>query len=76
MSTIEINIPEELHESILQFSSNKQLFIVEAIKEKIKKIKRKKIEKQLIEGYKNSMIEDEQLINDFSNIDLENWDEY
>lgn len=76
MSTIEINISEELHESIIKFSNNKQLFIVEAIKEKIKKIKSKKIEKQLIEGYKNSMIEDEQLINDFSNIDLENWDEY
>ena len=76
MSTIEINIPEELHESILRLSSNKQLFIVEAIKEKIKKIKSKKIEKQLIEGYKNSMIEDEQLINDFSKIDLENWNEY
>lgn len=76
MSSIEINIPEELHDTILQFSNNKQLFIIEAIREKIKMISKRKMEKQLIEGYKNSAKEDEQLLDDFSNIDLENWDEY
>lgn len=60
----------------LQFSKDKQLFIVEAIKEKIEKIKRNRFKKQLIEGYKDTSIIDEQLLEDFSQVDIENWDEY
>lgn len=76
MSTIQINIPEELNESILQFSQDKQLFVIEAITEKIGKIKRSRLKKQLIEGYRDSSIIDEQLLEDFSHVDIENWDEY
>jgi hypothetical protein len=76
MSTIEIKIPDELNNSILKLTNNKQSFILEAIGEKINRLQKKRFEKQLIEGYKNSGKENEQLINDFSKIDLENWDEY
>ena len=76
MNSIEIYIPEELNNNILQFTNNKQLFIMQAIKDRINKMKKNKLEKQLVEGYKYSAKEDEQLIKDFTHIDLENWDEY
>ena len=76
MNTTEIYIPEELDNTILQFTSNKQLFVLEAIKDRIEKMKNQKLKKLLVEGYKYSAKEDNELIKDFKHIDLENWDEY
>ncbi|RLD62516.1 MAG: hypothetical protein DRJ05_00135 [Bacteroidetes bacterium] len=76
MNTTEIYIPEELDNTILQFTTNKQLFVMEAIKDRIEKLKNQELKKLLVEGYKYSAKEDRELMEDFTHIDLENWDEY
>ena len=75
MSSIEINIPEELSNVILQITNDKQLFIIEAIKERIKQVREGNLEKQLVEGYKYTAKNHSQLIKDFTFTDLENWDD-
>jgi hypothetical protein len=43
MSTIEIKIPDELNNSILKLTNNKQSFILEAIGEKINRLQKKRL---------------------------------
>lgn len=74
-NSIELDIPEELNSILSQLTNNKQLFILEAIKVRIEQMKQSTIEKQLIEGYKYSAKHDSELIEDFSQVDLENWDD-
>ena len=52
---------------------NKSAFISAAIKEKIDSIKKEKLDKLLIEGYKATSKEDKGINDDWENITLEGW---
>ena len=78
MKTIQIELPEALEEQINSMSQDQQNFIVEAIKEKIKKkttieTGAKSLTESLIEGYQATYEEDLSLTNDFESVDFEDW---
>ena len=70
MKTIQIELPEAIEEQLNSISQDQQDFIVEAIKEKIKK---EALTQRLIEGYQATYEEDLNLTSDFESVDLEDW---
>lgn len=71
MKTIQIELPEDIEHQLGMISENQQAFIVEAIREKIKK--REELNNKLIEGYQTTYKEDQEIADDFEFSDLENW---
>lgn len=76
MRTIQIQIPDELEKLINNFAKDQQKFILDAIKDRITRIREKKLEKLLIEGYKSAANEAKRINQEFELIEIENWDEY
>ena len=58
MEAINLKLPVNTMKLLDYFTADKQAFIIDAIKEKLEKIKKTQIEKQLIEGYKETRLED------------------
>ena len=76
MKTIQIELPEAIEEHLNSMSQDQQDFIVEAIKEKIKKktaADAEALTQHLIEGYQATYEEDLNLTNDFESADFEDW---
>ncbi|MCK4805377.1 MAG: hypothetical protein KAT88_12495, partial [Spirochaetes bacterium] len=67
-----ITLPEELTREIENIS-NKSRFIAEALKEKLTRIKKEKMNKLLAEGYKVTKEEDKKINEEWENISLEGW---
>lgn len=76
MSTITLNIPEDLDKELSSLSVKREEFLLEALKEKIRSEKFAILEDLLIEGYKDRRTENKLLAKEFFHSDLENWDEY
>lgn len=77
MRNLQINIPDGLNQFLSSFSTkNRNLFIIDAIRGKIKELEKQKLENLLIEGYKASSKKSKIINKDYKYIDLENWDEY
>ncbi len=76
MVIIELPIPEELDKAISAISLNKQKFIIDTLKEKLREAKIETLKSDLIEGYRNSHEENKRLLEDYKHTDLEHWDEY
>ena len=76
MKTIQLNIPDRLERIIGTISVDKESFIIEAIRERLKRLRDNKIDKQLIEGYKASYKESRTITKEFESTDFENIDEY
>ncbi len=72
MKRLNITLPEELTREIENIS-NKSRFIAEALKEKLTKIKKEKLNKLLTEGYKATKEEDKKINEAWENISLEGW---
>lgn len=51
-------------------------FISDAIRQKLEQQKKQELELLLEEGYKSRYKESIEISREFSNVDLENWDEY
>jgi hypothetical protein len=65
MKTIEISLPDDVLDSLNTISTKSEYFIIEAIKEKLDRINPDKIRIQMIEGYKNTQIEDLEITKEF-----------
>jgi len=72
MKRLNITIPEDLAREIAIFP-NKSRFISDAIEERLKRMKRKQLEKLLTEGYKKSRCEDNKINKEWEEITLEGW---
>ncbi len=72
MKRLNITLPEELTREIENIS-NKSRFIAEALKEKLTRIKKEKMNKLLAEGYKATKEEDKKINEEWENISLEGW---
>ena len=72
MKRLNITLPEELTREIENIS-NKSRFIAEALKEKLTRIKKEKLNKLLAEGYKATKEEDKKINEEWENISLEGW---
>jgi metal-responsive CopG/Arc/MetJ family transcriptional regulator len=66
-----------LHEiEIMAGSRERSQFIVEAIRDRLAALQKRKLQELMAEGYKATGAEDKELVDEFTAIDLENWDDY
>ncbi|OGX42482.1 MAG: hypothetical protein A3G91_02530 [Omnitrophica WOR_2 bacterium RIFCSPLOWO2_12_FULL_50_9] len=72
MIRLNITIPEDVAEQ-LHHIRNKSQFISRALKEKFDREKTQKLEKALIEGYKETASEDRRTAGEWDNATLEGW---
>ena len=72
MKRLNITLPEEIAQGI-KYIPNKSGFISEAVKEKLERINKEKLDKLLIEGYKATRKEDKEISQEWEKITLEGW---
>jgi len=72
MKRLNITLSEEIVEEIKDVP-NKSRFIAEALKEKLEKMKKEKLDRLLIEGYKATKEEDKNVDEEWEKITLESW---
>ena len=72
MIRLNITMPEDLVEELKKVE-NKSQFISQALREKISKIKKQKIEKLLIEGYSQAAKKDKKIIKDWDSTLNDGW---
>ncbi len=72
MKRLNITLPDDL-EKELEALPNKSRFIALALKEKLEREKRQKIDRLLIEGYQAIKEEDRALNEDWEEATLRNW---
>lgn len=78
MVRMNITIPEEMAQQLdkLAGAKKKSHFIVESLRERMKKIEHEELQKNLEEGYKAERGESLSLAREFEQVDIEGWDEY
>ena len=72
LKRLNITLPEEIAQEI-KYIPNKSAFISEAVKEKLDRINKEKLDKLLIEGYKATRKEDKEINQEWEKITLEGW---
>ena len=72
MKRLNITLPEEIAQEI-KYIPNKSAFISQAVKEKLERINKEKLDKLLIEGYKATRKEDKEINQEWEKITLEGW---
>ncbi len=73
-----ISIDRDLAVDLKKVTSprKRSAFISDAIRQKLEQQKKQELAQKLEEGYKNRYKESVEMLAEFTNIDLENWDEY
>lgn len=71
MTVVTIHLSPALEELIKEANSNKEEFILEAVKEKLEK--EKQLTHQLKEGYQSTKAEDQEINQEFDKIDFNEW---
>ena len=72
MKTIEINVPDEILGFLGSVSKEQEIFVLEAIKEKVNREKQRDLKTLLAEGYQATSAEDLKITKEFETADLEN----
>ena len=72
MKRLNITLPDEVIRQIKDLP-NKSRFIAEALKEKLERIEREKLDRLLVEGYKATKEEDKRIDKEWEKITLEGW---
>ncbi|TET45231.1 hypothetical protein E3J59_04090 [Candidatus Aerophobetes bacterium] len=72
MKRLNITLPDEVVREIKDLP-NKSRFIAEALKEKLERIEREKLDRLLVEGYKATKEEDKRIDKEWEKITLEGW---
>jgi metal-responsive CopG/Arc/MetJ family transcriptional regulator len=72
LKRLNITLPEKIAQEIKDVP-NKSAFISEAVKEKLDRINKEKLDKLLIEGYKATRKEDKESNQEWEKITLEEW---
>ena len=72
MQKIEVNIPDEILGFLGSVSKEQEKFVLEAIKEKVNREKKRDLKTLLVEGYKKTSAEDLRITKEFETADLEN----
>jgi len=72
MKRLNITLPERIAQELKNIP-NKSSFISEAVKEKIERINKEKLDKLLIEGYRATRKEDKEINLEWEKITLEGW---
>ena len=73
MIRLNITLPEDIAKQ-LETKKNKSRFITEALREKIERENRKKVESLLEEGYQATSCEDKELTEDWDEVSIKEWE--
>ena len=75
---LNITLPAELAEALGKIAAprKRSQFVTEAVEQKIKQLKDRRLEKVLAEGYQATRKEGLAMTREFESSDLEGWDEY
>ena len=73
MKRLNITLPDDVAQE-LAHKRNKSRFIAQALEEKFRQEKQKKIEHLMKEGYKATSNQDEKVNSEWEQADLETWD--
>lgn len=73
MIRLNITLPEDIVRYLAQ-KQNKSRFIAQALREKLEREKRERIETLMAEGYKSTELEDKNLDAEWDKASLEEWD--
>ncbi|MBA3786966.1 MAG: hypothetical protein H0X15_15765 [Acidobacteria bacterium] len=72
MKTIAIKVPDEILGFLGSVSKEQEKFVLEAIKEKVNREKKRDLKTLLVEGYQATSAEDLEITKEFETADLEN----
>ncbi|MEE9192024.1 MAG: hypothetical protein V3U04_05350 [Candidatus Aerophobetes bacterium] len=72
MKRVNITLPDEVIREMKDLP-NKSRFIAEALKEKLERIEREKLDRLLVEGYKATKEEEKRIDKEWEKITLEGW---
>lgn len=72
MKRVNITLPDEVIREMKDLP-NKSRFIAEALKEKLERIEREKLDRLLVEGYKATKEEEKKIDKEWEKITLEGW---
>lgn len=72
MKTIAIKVPDEILGFLGSVSREQEKFVLEAIKEKVSREKKRDLKVLLVEGYQATAAEDLKITKEFETADLEN----
>ncbi|MEA3369345.1 MAG: hypothetical protein U9Q24_03205 [Candidatus Ratteibacteria bacterium] len=72
MERLNITLPEEIAQKI-QNLPNKSRFIAEALKEKLERKRKERLDRLLIEGYRATKEEDRRIAEEWEKITLKGW---
>lgn len=72
MKRLNITIPDDLAQKITIFP-NKSRFIAEAIKDRLRRMEKEKLDKLLAEGYRRTRQEDKEIDKEWEGATLEGW---
>lgn len=70
--TATLHLPIDLVQEIQSLSTESEAFVIEAIREKIAKTQKKRLQQELAEAYQATRQEDRAIVADFETIDFEN----
>ena len=75
---LNITLPKDLVASLNKIAGPRQRnrFIEDTLIERMESLKKKELEKKLVEGYKMTAKEGIEITKEFETADLEGWDEY
>lgn len=73
MERLNITLPEEIARKIKDLP-NKSRFIAEALKEKLERERKERLDRLLIEGYRATKEEDRRIAEEWEKITLEGWE--
>ncbi len=76
MKELRLQIPDYISDFLEKLSGSKDAFVVDAILSQMQSPNDLVSEQLMIEGYKNDNLESAALKQDFTDVDLEHWDEY
>jgi hypothetical protein len=76
ISSLTVNIPDDLDKELNNLKVKKEEFLLNTLKEKINLYKSDNLQSALAEGYKNNYKENKKLENEFLQADLESWYDY
>ena len=74
MTTLQINIPDDLASKVSKLTTNAESFIIDLLKSRVKELDQSL---NLADEYRRASLENKKIMKVFSVVDLENWnDEY
>jgi hypothetical protein len=72
MTTLQINIPDDLASKVSKLTANAESYIIDLLKSRVKELDQNL---SLADEYRMASVENKKIMKIFSAVDLENWDD-